>query len=83
MLSEFCESLTIHELEIITFIEGIGNTTGATFLAEIGGIRKFSSHKSLIAYAGLILQSINSENLRAQVESPKEATDTSEELSIL
>ncbi|MFN3739367.1 MAG: transposase [Thermodesulfovibrionales bacterium] len=32
---------------------GIGDTTGAAFLAEIGDINRFPSHKSLIAYTGL------------------------------
>lgn len=52
-LSELCESIAIKEMEIITSIDGIGNTTGAAFLAEIGDIANFPSHKSLIAYAGI------------------------------
>jgi len=53
ILSEICESVAIQELEIITSIDGIGDATGATFLAEIGDINNFPSHKSLIAYAGI------------------------------
>lgn len=53
ILSDLCESITIKEMEIITSIDGIGETTGAAFLAEIGNIKNFSSHKSLIAFAGL------------------------------
>lgn len=53
ILSEICESIVIKEMEIITSINGIGDTTGAAFLAEIGDISNFSSHKSLIAFAGL------------------------------
>ncbi len=53
ILSELCESIAIKEMEIITSIDGIGDTTGAAFLAEIGDINNFSSHKSLIAYAGI------------------------------
>lgn len=53
VLSELCESIAINEMEIITSIDGIGDSTGAAFLAEIGNISNFSSHKSLIAYAGI------------------------------
>lgn len=52
-LSELCESIAIKEMEIITSIDGIGNTTAAAFLAEIGDISNFSSHKSLTAFAGI------------------------------
>ncbi|MDI6743965.1 MAG: transposase, partial [Thermodesulfovibrionales bacterium] len=53
ILSDLCASIAIEEMEIITSIDGIGDTTGAAFLAEIGNISNFSSHKSLIAFAGL------------------------------
>ena len=53
ILSELCASIAIEEMEIITSIDGIGDTTGAAFLAEIGDISNFSSHKSLIAFAGM------------------------------
>ena len=53
ILSDLCESIAIQEMEIITSIDGIGDATGAAFLAEIGDIGNFSSHKSLIAYAGI------------------------------
>lgn len=53
ILSDLCESIAIKEMEIITSIDGIGNSTGAAFLAEIGNINNFPSHKSLIAYAGI------------------------------
>lgn len=53
ILSDLCESIAIAEMEIITSIDGIGDSTGAAFLAEIGSINNFPSHKSLIAYAGI------------------------------
>lgn len=37
----------------ITTIPGIGETLGASILAEIGDISRFSSPKKLVAYAGL------------------------------
>lgn len=53
ILSDLCESIAIQEMQIITSIDGVGDSTGAAFLAEIGDISNFSSHKSLIAYAGI------------------------------
>jgi transposase len=53
ILCNLSESIAIQEMEIITSIDGIGSSTGAAFLAEIGDISNFSSHKSLIAFAGL------------------------------
>lgn len=48
-----CESMMIEELNIITSIDGIGNQSGALFLAELGDYRAFQSSKNLIAFAGL------------------------------
>lgn len=53
LLSSFCESMMIEDLQIITSVDGIDTTTGAAFLAEIGDINNFSSHKNLIAFAGI------------------------------
>lgn len=53
MLSSYCQSMMIEDLQIITSINGIDTTTGATFLAEIGDINIFRSHKNLIAFAGV------------------------------
>lgn len=53
VLMEFCEASMLNDLEIITSINGINNVTATTFLAETGAMEKFTSHRSLIAYAGL------------------------------
>lgn len=53
MLTDYCSSLLVEDLAIITSVEGISNGTGTTFLAEVGDIRKFENHKKLIAYAGI------------------------------
>jgi transposase len=53
ILSDICKSITIEEMEIITSIDGIGETTASAFLGEIGNVNNFPSHKSLIAYAGI------------------------------
>lgn len=48
-----CEALMIEDIEIITSIGGIGNTTASAFLAEVGDCRLFPSYKHVIAFAGL------------------------------
>ena len=53
ILAELCQSIVIDEMNILTSIDGIGDTSGAAFLAEVGDIRNFQSHKALIAYAGI------------------------------
>lgn len=52
-LVEACEALRIEDLEIIKSLDGVGNITGATFLAELGDISKFTSYKHVVAFAGL------------------------------
>jgi transposase len=52
-LTEYCESSIVEDLKIITSIDGIGNNTATTLLAEIGRIDKYASHKNLIAFAGI------------------------------
>ncbi|MCI0526032.1 MAG: IS110 family transposase, partial [Nitrospira sp.] len=52
-LTRYCESMVIEELEIITSIDGISKGTATTFLAEVGPIGNYASHKNLIAYAGI------------------------------
>lgn len=53
MLSSYCQSMMLQDLQIITSINGIDTTTAATFLAEIGNINSFPSYKNLIAFAGI------------------------------
>jgi transposase len=53
LLVESCESMRIDDLTIMKSIGGISDITGSTFLAELGDIRDFSSHKHVIAFAGL------------------------------
>ena len=52
-LVEACEALKIEDLDIIKSLDGVGDITGATFLAELGDISNFSSYKHVIAFAGL------------------------------
>lgn len=51
MLTDYCNSLMVEDLEIITSVEGISNGTGTTFLAEMGKIGSYETHRYLIAYA--------------------------------
>jgi transposase len=53
LLIESCESMRVDDLNIIRSINGVSDITGSTFLAELGDIRNFSSHKHFIAFAGL------------------------------
>jgi transposase len=52
-LTEYCKSMMVEDLEIITSINGIDTGTATTFLAEIGTISNFPTCKNLIAFAGI------------------------------
>jgi transposase len=52
-LTKYCESSIVEDLKIVTSLNGIGNNTATTFLAEIGRIDNYPSHKNLIAFAGI------------------------------
>jgi transposase len=52
-LTKCCESSIVEDLKIVTSINGIGDNTATTFLAEIGSIDNYTSHKKLIAFAGI------------------------------
>jgi transposase len=53
ILTEYCKSSMLEDFEIITSIDGINKRTATTFLAEIGCIGNYDSHKKLIAFAGI------------------------------
>lgn len=53
ILTDYCASVMVDELEIVTSVEGIGNGTGTVFLAEVGRIENFATYRHLIAYAGI------------------------------
>jgi transposase len=52
-LVEACQAMMIQDIEIITSIGGISDTTASAFLAELGDFKVFPSYKHLIAFAGL------------------------------
>jgi len=53
MLRDYCNSLLVEDLDIVTSVEGISDGTGTSFLAELGKIDNYETHKHLIAYAGI------------------------------
>jgi transposase len=53
ILTEYCKSSMLEDFEIMTSIDGIDKRTATTFLAEIGCIGNYASHKKLIAFAGI------------------------------
>jgi transposase len=53
ILTEYCKATMLEDFEIITSIDGINKRTATTFLAEIGCIGNYASHKKLIAFAGI------------------------------
>ena len=50
----YSHELEVHfkEIDILTSIPGIGETTACQFMAEIESIKKFSSYQKLIAFVG-------------------------------
>jgi transposase len=53
ILTEYCKSAMLKDFKIVTSIDGISKCTATTFLAEIGCIGNYASHKQLIAFAGI------------------------------
>ena len=53
ILTNMCKAMMIKDLKILTSIKGINVKTAVPFLAELGGIDRFSSNKKLIAFIGI------------------------------
>lgn len=53
LLTDLCKATRIEDLEILTSIKGVSTKTAAPFLAEMGSVEQFASHKKFIAFAGL------------------------------
>ncbi len=53
ILTEYCKASMMEDFEIMTSIDGINKRTATTFLAEIGCIGNYATHKKLIAFAGI------------------------------
>ena len=53
LLSDLCKATRVEDLKILRSIKGVGPKTAAPFLAEMGKVDNFLSHKKLIAFAGM------------------------------
>jgi len=53
LLIDLCKASKVEDLKILRSIKGVGPKTGVPFLAEMGSVENFSSHKKLIAFAGM------------------------------
>src|SRR5512142_2432901 len=53
LLTDLCQRTKLEDLDILRSIKGVGPGTAAPFLAEMGEVANYSSHKKIIAYAGI------------------------------
>ncbi len=53
LLTDLCQRTKLEDLDILRSIKGVGPATAAPFLAEMGEVKNYSSHKKIIAYAGI------------------------------
>ncbi len=53
VLTDLCKVSRVEDFKILRSIKGVGPKTGVPFLAEMGSVENFSSHKKLIAFAGM------------------------------
>jgi transposase len=53
LLTDLCKATRVDDLKILRSIKGVGPKTAVPFLAEMGTVDNFASHKKLIAFAGL------------------------------
>ncbi len=53
ILTNMCKAMMIEDLKILMSIKGVNVKTAVPFLAELGGIDRFSSYKKLIAFIGI------------------------------
>jgi len=53
LLTDLCKATRLEDLKILESIKGVGPKTAVPFLAEMGEVKNFASHKKLIAFAGL------------------------------
>jgi transposase len=53
LLTDLCKATRVEDLQIFRSVKGVGPKTGVPFLAEMGSVENFSSHKKLIAFAGM------------------------------
>jgi transposase len=52
-LTDICKATRVDDLKILRSIKGVGPKTAASFLAEMGEVQNYASHKKLIAFTGI------------------------------
>jgi transposase len=53
LLTDICKATRVEDWKILRSIKGVGPKTAVPFLAEMGSVENFSSHRKLIAFAGM------------------------------
>jgi transposase len=53
LLTDLCKATRVDDLKILRSIKGVGPKTAAPFLAEMGEVQHYASHKKLIAFTGI------------------------------
>ena len=53
LLTDLCKATRIDDLKILRSIKGVGPKTAVPFLAEMGEVQHYASHKKLIAFTGI------------------------------
>ena len=62
-------AITLPEYNVVMSMYGVGSTLGPQLIAEIGDIRRFSSKKALVAFAGLDAPPYQSGNINVKSRS--------------
>jgi transposase len=53
LLTDLCKATRVDDLKILRSIKGVGPKTAVPFLAEMGKVQNYASHKKLIAFTGI------------------------------
>ena len=69
-IEQFVDEHHHNDMDLLTSIDGVGKSSVATFLTELGDINNFATHKQLIAFIGTdptIYQSGTSVNVKGSI----------------
>jgi transposase len=53
LLTDLCKATRVDDLKILRSIKGVGSKTAVPFLAEMGEVQDYASHKKLLAFMGI------------------------------
>jgi transposase len=70
IIEEFADKYHNNDIDLLTSIDGVGKSSAASFLTELGDINNFATHKQLIAFVGTdptIYQSGTSVNVKGSI----------------